>query len=95
MSNQPSPEQILTQQAYISRASRARTVAQKQQEQSAKQQYSAIVTSFDADAGLYQCQLDDGTILLARSISSTAGRGVGDAVALTKTAAGANVIRYL
>lgn len=88
------PEQILAQQTAIYRSQKARHLAQKQQQEQSRTQYSAVLIDFDADVGLYKCQLEDGTIVMARSISSSGGKGIGDIVALTKNQ-GINVIRYL
>ena len=88
------PEQILAQQTAGARSQKARTLAQKQQQEQSRTQYSAVLIDFDADVGLYKCQLADGSIVMARSISSSGGKGIGDIVSLTKNQ-GTNVIRYL
>lgn len=91
---QLTPEQILAQQTAIYRSQKARTLAASAQQEANRTQYSAVLIDFDADVGLYKCRLEDGTVVLARSISSSGGKGIGDIVALTKNQ-GTNVIRYL
>lgn len=91
---QLTPEQILAQQAAIYRSQKARSLAQKQQTSQSRTMHSAVLLDFDADVGLYKCQLADGTIVMARSISSGGGKGIGDIVSLSRNQ-GTNVIRYL
>ena len=91
---QLTPEQILAQQSAIYRSQKARNLVQKQQHDASRTMYSAVILDFDADVGLYKCQLEDGTIVMARSISSGGGKGEGDIVSLSRNA-GTNVIRYL
>lgn len=91
---QPSPEQILAQQAALVRTLKARSLAQKQQQEQSRTMHSAVLLDFDADVGLYKCQLVDGSIVMARSISSSGGKGIGDVVSLSRNQ-GTNVIRYL
>lgn len=93
MPNLPSPEQILAQQAHIARAARLRHQAEKEQARDNRTQYGATILGFDADTGLYRCQLLDGTIIYARSIGSSSA-GTGDAVSLSKNQ-GTNKLRHL
>lgn len=88
------PEQILAQQSHVARAVRAQHQASLERVRDLALQYSAIILGFDANNGVYRCQLLDGTIVMARSISNVGGKGIGDAVSLSKSA-GVNVIRYL
>lgn len=91
---QLTPEQILAQQAALARSQKARKIAHLQQYEANRTTCSAVLIDFDADVGLYKCQLEDGTIVMARSISSSGGKGIGDIVSLTKNQ-GTNIIRYL
>lgn len=86
--------QILAQQAAIYRSQKARTLAQKQQLDASRTMYSAVILGFDADVGLYKCKLVDGRVVLARSIASSGGKGIGDVVSLYKNS-GINLIKWL
>lgn len=82
--NQPTPEQILQQQARHARAARAQQQVEAQEAESSRQQYQVRIIDFDASQGFWMCQLPDGTILPARKIDYWGSAGSGDLVVLTK-----------
>jgi hypothetical protein len=86
------PEQRLREQAAIARYNRQQGIAERQLDESARQQYSALLVSFNADIGAWLCRLPDGSTTYARTISPVAGMGVGDVVSLYAPGQGMAII---
>lgn len=89
------PEQILLKHATAIRYYRAQVLTQQQELEQNRTQHRAVVRDFDASRGLYRVQKADGSIVHARSISSSGSKGIGDAVSLYYPAMGEPVIRWL
>jgi len=89
------PEQILSQQAHIARANRARSLVQQQQAEANRTQLSATLLQFDAASGLWLCQLPDGSRVYARSITNSGGKGRGSVVSLSKNGTAMPTIKFL
>lgn len=89
------PEQILIEQASLQRNLRARSLLSQQSEENHRSSFSATLLGFDAATGLYNCQLEDSTIVKARSIASSGSSGSGAIVALYKPQTGLPIIKWL
>lgn len=89
------PERILLEQALRARYERARILNWHQELEQNRTQHRAVVKDFDAAQGLYRVQKSDGSIVHARSISSSGAKGIGDVVSLYYPAMGEPVIRWL
>lgn len=89
------PSLLLLEHAAATRYHRAQALTQQQELEANRTQHRAVVSSFDANMGLYRVRCADGSIVHARSISSSGSKGIGDAVSLYYPAMGEPVIRWL
>lgn len=83
---------MLQEQAAIARYNRHQSQLLSQLDESARQQYSALLVSYNANLGAWLCRLPDGSTMYARTISPVAGMGVGDVVSLYAPGQGMAVI---
>lgn len=89
------PRQLLKQQANIARSHRHQSQVLAQQKESSRQQFSASLVRYDASVGLWLCRLEDESLVWAKSLSPTAGYGVGSVVSLYRPAQGMAIIKSL
>lgn len=89
------PRQLLRQQATIARSHRHQSQVAAQQKEASRQQFSATLVSYDAGVGMWLCRLEDESIVWARSLSPTAGHGVGSVVSLYRPAQGMAIVKSL
>lgn len=89
------PQDRLQRQALTSRAERLRAKAEANQLESVREQFSATLLSFNADSGLWNCRLEDGSIIMARSIANSSSAGIGSVVSLYKAAVGTAIVSWI
>lgn len=89
------PQERLRRQALTSRAERLRAKAEANQLEDIREQFSATLLSFNADSGLWNCRLEDGSIIMARSIANSSSAGIGNVVSLYKPSVGTAVVSWI
>lgn len=90
--NSKSLEDRLQEQAAVARYNRHQAQVERQLDESARQQYSAMLVSYNANLGVWLCRLPSGSTMYARTISPVAGMGVGDVVSLYAPSQGMAII---
>lgn len=93
--SQPTPEQRLQDQATMSRAARVRSQVTRQEDEATRQQFSGEIVGYDAATGAYVVRLENGSTVLARSLSSGSGKGRGEIVSIYIPGQGMAVLRSL
>lgn len=89
------PEELLQQQAAIARTQRSSLKVEQQELQQNRTQLSATLLSFDSALGAWRCRLEDGSVIYAKSITSSGGKGAGSVISLYKPAQGMAIIKWL
>jgi len=85
----------LQNEALTSRSERLRAKAEATQLESVREQFSATLLSFNADSGLWNCRLEDGSIIVAQSIAGSSSAGIGSVVSLYKPAVGTAIVSWI
>lgn len=89
------PEQALQNSARTIRDQRRQSLIESQQITSMRQEFSAAIVDYDANTALYRCRLEDGSVIVARSITPSGSKGTGSVVTLQKTNGGIAVIKWV
>lgn len=95
MEQRLTPQARLQNQALTSRAERLRGKAEASRLESAREQFSATLLSFNADSGLWNCRLEDGSVIIARSIANSSSASIGSVVSLYKPAVGTAIVSWI